>query len=85
MFRGSRISGSHKPPSNPAVESTHSTAPVAMLKRTWDAAMQSMEGLSPRKIQPYPSPGGPVGPRGFMSFPARHGGPKMVYVMENPI
>lgn len=29
-----------------------------MLKRTWDAAMQSIEGLSPRKIQPYPSPGG---------------------------
>ena len=29
-----------------------------MLKRTWDAAMQSIDVLSPRKIQPYPSPGG---------------------------
>eukprot|EP00434_Breviolum_minutum_P001185 symbB.v1.2.001037.t1/scaffold56.1/size371842/8 len=29
-----------------------------MLKRTWDAAVQSVEALSPRKVQPYPSPGG---------------------------
>ena len=45
------------PPTKPPAVLVH-LKPLAMLKRTWDAAVQSVEALSPRKVQPYPSPGG---------------------------